>query len=52
VVRDLSDPLGVAIQELMHHGADNDRRIEFILAELRRIKTEIAEREGIRSSQN
>jgi serine O-acetyltransferase len=33
VVRDLNDPLGKAIHELMDHGADNDRRIEQILVE-------------------
>src|ERR1043165_1895261 len=37
VVRDLNDPLGKAIHELMDHGADNDRRIEHILVELRRL---------------
>jgi serine O-acetyltransferase len=52
VVRDLNDPLGKAIQELMHHGAENDRRIELILAELRRISVEIEEREAIRTDQN
>lgn len=52
VVRDLNDPLGKAIQELMQHGAENDRRIELILAELRRISAEIEEREPIRTDQN
>ncbi len=52
VVRDLNDPLGKAIHELMQHGAENDRRIELILAELRRISAEIEEREAIRTDQN
>ena len=41
VVRDLNDPLGKAIHELMDHGADNDRRIEHILLELRRLAGEM-----------
>ena len=41
VVRDLNDPLGKAIHELMDHGADNDRRIEHILVELRRLSGEM-----------
>ena len=52
VVRDLNDPLGKAIQELMHHGAENDRRIELIVAELRRISAVAEEREGARTDQN
>src|SRR5882672_5116597 len=35
VVRDLNDPLGKAIHELIEQSADNDRRIEQVLAELR-----------------
>jgi len=48
VVRDLNDPLGKAIHELMDHGADNDRRIEHILVELRRLAGEV---ERLRSTE-
>src|SRR5262249_37556671 len=41
VVRELNDPLGKAIHELMDHGAENDRRIEQVLAELRRLAGEM-----------
>jgi len=41
VVRDLNDPLGKAIHELMDHEAENDRRIEQILVELRRLAGEL-----------
>jgi len=52
VVRDLNDPLGKAIHELMDHSADNDRRIEQILAELRRLTAEMAQRDAAQSAEN
>jgi len=48
VVRDLNDPLGKAIHELMDHGAENERHIERILIELRRLAGEI---ERLRSAE-
>jgi serine O-acetyltransferase len=52
VVRDLNDPQGKAIHELMDHSADNDRRIEQILAELRRLTAEMAQRDAAQSAEN
>src|SRR5687768_649065 len=52
VVRDLNDPLGKAIHELMDHGADNDRRIEQILAELKRLAGELERRNATPTDEN
>ena len=52
VVRDLNDPLGKAIHELMDHGADNDRRIEQILAELKRLAGELERRNATPADEN
>ena len=45
IVRDLNDPLGKAIHELIEQSADNDKRIEQILTELKRLAGKIEERE-------
>lgn len=37
VVKDLNDPVAVAMRELIGHCADTDQRIEHILAELKRL---------------
>jgi serine O-acetyltransferase len=37
VVKDLNDPMGKAVQELIGHSADIDRRLEHLLAELKRL---------------
>ena len=52
VVRDLNDPLGKAIHELMDHGAENDRRIEQILAELKRLAGELERRNTTTADEN
>jgi serine O-acetyltransferase len=45
VVRDLNDdPLAKAIQELIDHSVETDRRIEQILAELRRLGVHVQDR--------
>jgi serine O-acetyltransferase len=46
VVKDLSDPMAKAIHELIDHCVDNDKRIEQILAELRRLGCKIEEQRG------
>jgi serine O-acetyltransferase len=43
VVRDLNDPMGKALQELVGHSAEMDKRIEQILAELKRLGGRIDE---------
>jgi len=43
VVRDLSDPVAKALHELIGHSADTDKRIEQILAELKRLGGHIDE---------
>ena len=52
VVRDLNDPLGKAIHELINHSADNDQRIERILEELRRLAGELERRNAAPSDEN
>ena len=52
VVRDLNDPLGKAIHELMDHGAENDRRIEQILAELKRLAGQLERRNTTTADEN
>ena len=37
VVKDLNDPMGKAVHELIGHSADVDRRLEHLLAELKRL---------------
>ena len=46
VVKDLNDPVGKAITELIEQCADNDKRIELLLAELQRLSQKIGERES------
>ena len=43
VVKDLSDPMAKAVHELIDHCVENDKRIEHILAELRRLGCKIEE---------
>ena len=50
VVARRNDPLGKAIHELMDHGAETDRRIEQILAELRRLGGKIERKRRRRST--
>jgi serine O-acetyltransferase len=47
VVKDLNDPVGKAINELIEQCADNDKRIELLLAELKRLGEKIGEREAV-----
>ena len=47
VVRDINDPVGKAIQELIEHCAENDKRIELLVAELERLRGKIGERESV-----
>jgi serine O-acetyltransferase len=47
VVRDLNDPVGKAMNELIAQCADNDQRIELLVAELRRLSAKIGEREAV-----
>jgi serine O-acetyltransferase len=46
VAKDLNDPMAKVVHELIGHSADTDRRIEDILAELRRLGGRIDEREA------
>lgn len=46
VARDASDPVAQAIHELIDHSAEADRRIEHILAELKRLGVKIEEKQG------
>jgi serine O-acetyltransferase len=46
VVKDLNDPMAKALHEIMDHGADIDRRIEQILAELKRLGGKIDEQKS------
>jgi serine O-acetyltransferase len=43
VVRDANDPLAQALHELIDHTSDTDRRIEHILAELKRLGVKLGE---------
>jgi serine O-acetyltransferase len=43
VVKDLSDPIAKALHELIDHSVDTDRRIEHILAELKRLGLRVDE---------
>ncbi|MGH8635232.1 MAG: serine O-acetyltransferase EpsC, partial [Burkholderiales bacterium] len=46
VVRDLNDPMARALHELIGHSAELDRRIEHILAELKRLGVRIDEQQA------
>jgi serine O-acetyltransferase len=46
VVKDLNDPMAKALHELIDHSADTDRRIEQILAALRRLGGSIDDQKG------
>ena len=46
MVKDLSDPVAKAMHELIDHCADTDKRIEQILAELKRMGGNPAEGES------
>ena len=46
VAKDLNDPMAKALHELIGHSADIDRRIEHILAELKRLGVRIDEKQG------
>src|SRR3970040_974714 len=46
VVKDLNDPMAKALHELIGHSADIDRRIEHILAELKRLGLRIDEQQA------
>jgi len=52
VVKDLNDPMGRALHELIGHSAELDRRIEHILAELQRLGLRIDEQEAHRLDAN
>ena len=43
VGRDVNDPVAQALHELIDHSAENDRRIEHILAELQRLGVKLGE---------
>ena len=43
VARDVNDPLAQALHELIDHTAENDRRIEHILTELKRLGIQVEE---------
>jgi serine O-acetyltransferase len=46
VGKDLNDPMAKAVHELIGHCADTEKRIEQILAELKRLGGRIEEREA------
>jgi len=46
VVKDLNDPMSKAVHELIGHSADIDRRLEHLLAELKRLGGKIEDCEG------
>ena len=52
VVKDLNDPLAKAVHELIGHTAESERRIEQILAELRRLGGKIDGQESSRLDAN
>jgi serine O-acetyltransferase len=52
VVKDLNDPVGKAINELIEQCADNEKRLEQVLAELRRLNGETGDREAARRRAN
>jgi|SRR5882672_8565869 len=46
VVKDLNDPMAKAVHELIGHSADIDRRLEHLLAELKRLGGKIEDCDG------
>ena len=46
VVKDLNDPMAKAVHELIGHSADIDRRLEHLLAELKRLGGKIEDCQG------
>jgi serine O-acetyltransferase len=46
VGRDMNDPVAQALHELIDHSAENDKRIDHILAELRRLGVKLGEEPG------
>lgn len=46
VVKDLNDPMAKVVHELIGHSADTDRRLEQILAELKRLGGQVDGQEG------
>ncbi|MBI1964791.1 MAG: serine O-acetyltransferase [Betaproteobacteria bacterium] len=52
VVKDLNDPLAKAVHELIAHCVESDRRMESILAELKRLGVKIEEREAAQLDAN
>jgi len=46
VVKELSDPMAKAVHELIDHCVENDKRIDQILAELRRLGCKVEGKEG------
>jgi serine O-acetyltransferase len=46
VVKDLNDPMAMAVHELIGHSADIDRRLEHLLAELKRLGGKIEDCDG------
>jgi serine O-acetyltransferase len=46
VARDANDPVAQALHELIDHSAENDRRIEHILAELKRLGVKLGDEPG------
>ena len=47
VSRDANDPVAQAMHELIGHSAETDRRIDHILAELKRLGGKIEEQRGV-----
>jgi serine O-acetyltransferase len=43
ISRDINDPVAQALHDLIDHSAENDRRIEHILAELQRLGVKLGE---------
>jgi len=52
VVKDLNDPMARALHELIGHSAELDRRIDHILAELKRLGLRIDEQEAHELDEN
>jgi len=46
VARDANDPLAQAIQELVNHSVETDRRLERLGSELERLETKAAPRDA------
>ena len=52
VVKDLNDPVGKAINELIDQCADNEKRLEQLLGELRRLNVRLGEQEAAKFDTN